>query len=267
MLEALGIDRSAGGVMALVGGGGKTSLMWALAGALRDLCHTVVTTTTTKIFPPHPGESPCLVLASQDPGLNELRHGLARHGHVTLAGSILPTGKLDGITTEMVERCRTLAMWVIVEADGASGRPIKAPEPWEPVIPRVAGLVVPVVGLDCLDKPVSEETVFRVERFLEATGCRRGDPITPRLVANLLLSDRGALKGIPPGSSVVPFLNKLDLLPDTTPVLEIARNLSSSGTAATKRIVAGSLKPHVHAIVFPIEPFRGESSPNALSKC
>ncbi len=254
LLEALGIDWSAGGVVALVGGGGKTSLMWALARELRDRSHTVVTTTTTRIFPPSSSESPCLVLASQDPKLDELRHGLALHGHVTLARSILPVGKLEGITEETVELCRTIARWVIVEADGASGRPIKAPEQWEPVIPSGTQLVIPVVGLDCLGRPASEETVFRLERFLQVTGSRKGDPITPRVASKLLLSDRGALKGIPPCSAVVPFLNKLDLLPDTAAVREIARNISALGTSRIRRIVAGILKPHVRAIVFPIEP-------------
>ncbi|MEW6351982.1 MAG: selenium cofactor biosynthesis protein YqeC [Thermodesulfobacteriota bacterium] len=252
LLEALGIDRSAGGVVALVGGGGKTSLMWALAGELRARSLTVVTTTTTKIFPPQPGESPCLLIVSRDSELNELPHLLAFHGHVTVTGPALSAGKLGGITNETVELCATLAQWVIVEADGAAGKPIKAPEDWEPVIPRSARLVVPVVGLDCLGMPVSEVTVFRVERFLEVTGSRRGDPITPRVVAGLLHSAAGALKGIPRASTVVPFLNKFDLLPDTAPVREIARNLSALGTARIGRIVAGTLKPDVCAIVFPV---------------
>ena len=72
----------------------------------------------------------------------------------------------------MIARCLDLADKVIVEADGADGRPIKAPEDWEPVIPTFANLVIPVVGLDCVGKPASEDWVFRIERFLALTGLR-----------------------------------------------------------------------------------------------
>ncbi len=50
------------GVIALIGGGGKTSLMFQLASVLADAGKKVLTTTTTKIFTPNQSQSPKLVL-------------------------------------------------------------------------------------------------------------------------------------------------------------------------------------------------------------
>ena len=49
-------------VIGLVGGGGKTTLMFQLAAELAKLGKTVITTTTTRIMEPSHAESPCLIV-------------------------------------------------------------------------------------------------------------------------------------------------------------------------------------------------------------
>jgi probable selenium-dependent hydroxylase accessory protein YqeC len=246
LIEAFGIAHSAG-VVALVGAGGKTSLMYALAHEIQGRGQTVITTTTTKIRPPNPEQSPCLILTDQDPGRDQLRALLKQWGHVTLAGSVLSMDKLQGVSAEIVGLCSKLARWVLVEADGASGKPIKAPEQWEPVVPSLATLVVPVVGLDCVSQPATEDTVFRLERFLDVTGSIRGDVITPRMIADLLCHSRGALKGVPESAEVLPFLNKTDCLAAQQPLRAIHSFLVKSGCTRIRRIIAGKLKDAVEA--------------------
>jgi probable selenium-dependent hydroxylase accessory protein YqeC len=228
-------------VIALVGAGGKTSLMYALASEIIGQNETVISTTSTKILPPAPNQSPKLLLLEDDPDLRGLPGQLARFRHVTIGRTIVPPhGKLDGIPELTIGRCLDVADKVIVEADGAAGRPVKAPEDWEPVIPSFANLVIPVVGLDCVGKPASEDWVFRIERFLALTGLRRGEIIRPDSIAKLLSSDCGALKGIGVDASVTPFLNKLDLLVDSTAVGAIIRNVKEQ-TDRIQRIVVGKL--------------------------
>ena len=50
-----------GGVVSLVGAGGKTSLMFKLARELSTAGETVLTTTTTKIYTPSPQQSPWVI--------------------------------------------------------------------------------------------------------------------------------------------------------------------------------------------------------------
>ena len=240
LLSHFGIN-SDNRVIALVGGGGKTSLMYALAREILARNGTVISTTSAKIAPPTPNQSPKLLLLEDDPDLRELPEQLARFRHVTLGRAIIPPhGKLDGIPEPTIGRCLEVADKVIVEADGAAGRPIKAPEDWEPVIPTFANLVIPVVGLDCVGKPASEEWVFRIERFLALTGLRRGEIIGPDSIARLLSSDYGALKGVGAGATVTPFLNKLDLLVDSAAIQDIIRNVTEL-TDRIERIVVGKL--------------------------
>jgi probable selenium-dependent hydroxylase accessory protein YqeC len=247
-------------VIAIVGAGGKTSLMYALAREFLAQNETVISTTSAKIAPPTPDQSPKLLLFEEDPDLKELPEQLRRFRHVTVGRAIMaPHGKLDGIPENTIARLLDTADKVIVEADGAAGRPIKAPEDWEPVIPSFANLVIPVVGLDCVGKPASEDWVFRLDKFLALTGLRRGDIINPESVAKLLSGDDGALKETGADATVIPFLNKLDLLVDKAAVAAIIRNVTEL-TDRIQQIVVGKLRDKIELRSFVIgrDPFHGE---------
>ncbi len=229
-------------LIALVGAGGKTSLMYALAHEILARHETVITTTSTKIFPPALNQSPELFLVEEDLDLKELPERLSRSGHITVGRAIVPPhGKLDAISETTIAKLLDIADKIIVEADGAAGRSIKAPEDWEPVIPSFTNLVIPVVGLNCIGKPAQDDLVFRIEKFLALTKLRRGQSISPESVAKLLSSNDGALKGIGPSAQVVPFLNKLDMLADSTAVQAIIKGVRER-TNRIQRIVVGKLK-------------------------
>ncbi|MBI5250333.1 MAG: putative selenium-dependent hydroxylase accessory protein YqeC [Desulfomonile tiedjei] len=229
-------------MIAITGAGGKTSLMYALAREFVSNGETVITTTTTKIFPPHSGQSP-MILLSDDPELLGLAGELHQHRHVTLGRHIVQeTGKIEGIDDETLKACMRLADRVVVEADGAAGKPVKAPEEWEPVIPMITDLVIPVTGLDCLGKPATDQWVFRLEKFLALTGLRQGEVISPDALERLLAHPRGALKGAGSHSRIIPFLNKEDLLPDKSAINAIAGRLGERSGGRIKFVVHGSLK-------------------------
>lgn len=80
--NALALDPDRHRVVVLVGGGGKTTSIYALAREARDLGRTVIVTTTTHMAP-HPG---LFLTGGSDPG--GLCALLARYGVVTV-------GKLD----------------------------------------------------------------------------------------------------------------------------------------------------------------------------
>ncbi len=66
-------------VISLVGGGGKTTLMFALARELATINEFVLTTTTTKILEPSPSETPLLLLSTEDEIIKKGLKNLGRY--------------------------------------------------------------------------------------------------------------------------------------------------------------------------------------------
>ena len=129
-----------GGIISLVGAGGKTSLMFRLARELSEKGDPVLTTTTTRICAPGESQSDKVIVGGS---LDEIRKQavahLKRHRHLTAAAGLLEDqGKLIGLAPETVDALGEsgLFRWIIAEADGA-GRP--APE--GPGGPRTGGSV------------------------------------------------------------------------------------------------------------------------------
>src|SRR5208337_1665177 len=99
--------------------------------------------------------------------LPEIKKLLKLHGHVSAgAGYLKEHDKIRGFAPEMIARLwqSGIADWIIVEADGAAGRPLKAPASHEPVIPSVTRHVVAVAGLRAIGLPLDESHVFRTGR-------------------------------------------------------------------------------------------------------
>ena len=110
---------------------------------------------------------------------------------------------------------------VLVKADGARTRWLKAPNEREPRIPDATDTVIPVASARVVGKPLSEEHVHRPERVASMTGREVGETIRPEDVAAVLASDDGGLKDVPEGATAVPVVNMVD-----TPELEeIAREI------------------------------------------
>jgi probable selenium-dependent hydroxylase accessory protein YqeC len=238
-------------VISLVGAGGKTSLMYALAREMVGLGQTVVSATTTKIYPPQTGESPSLILARNASELSDLPARLSEFRHVTVGRSIDPsTSKLQGVSDETISALAGSADRVLVEADGAAGRPVKAPASWEPVIPSATDLVILVVGLDCLGRPAEDKWVFRLKEFLALTCLVTGDPVTPQSIGRLVTDPNGGLKGVAPRMTLVPFLNKFDLLIERELAMETVNAIRERSSGRIRRIVVGTLKQAVRLEVY-----------------
>lgn len=174
LLEQLGVTP---GVTAVVGSGGKTTLLTALAREARGTC---VLATTTHVLPFE--GVPTLV----SPTEREVAHALEGH-RVVCVGSLAEGSKLAAGGPPCA-RLAELADHVLVEADGSRRLPLKAHAPWEPVIPEGTGRTVLVVGASGLCRPVAE-VAHRPEAFCELAGCAPDDPATPELVARVLRAE------------------------------------------------------------------------------
>jgi probable selenium-dependent hydroxylase accessory protein YqeC len=203
-----------GGIVSLVGAGGKTTLLFRLAKELAAAGESVLTTTTTKIFLPTPAQSAHVIISSDITEMLGRVEALPPSAlHITAAARRDPaTGKLIGFGPEAIEAFRKSGWfrWILVEADGASRRPLKAPADHEPVIPEATGWLVAVVGLDAIGEPLTHTGVFRAERYARLTGLALESPVTPESVSTALLHDSGIMKGCPPTARRFIFLNKAD---------------------------------------------------------
>ena len=174
------------GVTAVIGGGGKTTLLRTLGEELAEKGQRVLLCASTKIFP-------FLDLVNlTDPSEAALAEALAAH-RLVCAGSPVPgTGKLTAPAIPMA-RLAVLADYVLVEADGSAGRPLKAHAAHEPVIPPEANQTILLVGASCFGRPV-REAVHRPEKFELATGLGPDDPVTPEAAAELLRAEASAAR-------------------------------------------------------------------------
>ena len=113
-----------GGVISLVGAGGKTTLMFRMARELSAAAETVLTTTTTRICRPEAAQSAHVVVAARpSAALPALARSLRQARHVTAAAGCIPEGdKLAGYPPESVDAFRAAGLfrWILVEADGAA---------------------------------------------------------------------------------------------------------------------------------------------------
>jgi len=238
--EALGVKP--GEVISLVGGVGKTTLMFALARELASGGSCVITTTTTKILEPTPAETPLLLLETEAERMVDLLlRNLDEYRHITLATEKLPSGKLKGVSPELVTRLAELnqVSFIIVEADGAARRPLKAPNLTEPVMPPNTSLVIPVVGIDALGCNLTEEDVFRPEIVSRLTGLPLGEVISAEAIAILVTHPEGIIKGSPTPARIIPFINKMDLVEGLSKGRDLASKILGVKHCQIKQVILG----------------------------
>lgn len=239
-------DLGPGSMVSLVGGGGKTSLMYALAKQISTVKKAeVITTTTTKILSPEEGESPYLLFTPSDRfNEKEISDLLRAYRHITIVSEALPDGKLKGISPELAMALARIPSRpsIIIEADGADQRPLKAPRAWEPVIPKASNLVIAIAGLDGFGRPLDEKMVFSVERFAAVTGLSPGDPVTADAIADVITHPEGLTKGAPQDSRIVAFLNKSDVEGGLEAGERIAREILMKKDPRIDRVILGSLR-------------------------
>jgi probable selenium-dependent hydroxylase accessory protein YqeC len=172
----------------------------------------VLTTTSTRIREPEPGQTEAIVLAEESADLQAaVARAFAHNRHVTVAASRLPgQGKLSGLHVEALDALleARLADVVLVEADGAAGRSLKAHRSHEPVIARSADAIIAVIGADILGRPATDEHVHRADLFRERLGLAEGHLVTPADVAAIVFHPEGWLAHVRDDTGVVVFVNK-----------------------------------------------------------
>ena len=196
----LHLDMDRHRAVTLVGGGGKTTTMYALAQEAREAGKRVIVTTTTHIMP-HPR-----LFLTDDPAPEHLRACLDAHGIITL-GTLGRADKLCG--TGEIGVCKTVADVVLIEGDGARIRPLKIPAEHEPVIPPETDAVLALAGMEAPGMPIGE-ICHRADRVAAFLGKTLEDPVTEDDMVRILSSEEGSRKCVAPDMEYRCILNKTD---------------------------------------------------------
>lgn len=228
-------------VTALVGSGGKTTLMYALARELALAGQRVAVTTTTHILPPLAGQAEGPWLWGEGlPSADELTRRLAPSKPLVLARASTAEGKLKGLVPEQMALLAGIGdLFTLVEADGAARRPLKGWAAHEPAIPPQARLVVVVAGATGLGRPLGKETVHRPEAFAAASGLALGEVVTPAALARVLAGEHGPLRGLPPEARAVLVLGQAD---SATPAEQTALFAALAERGVFAGLLRGSLR-------------------------
>lgn len=206
-------------VIAVIGSGGKTTLIETLARQLRRRHpdSVVAISTTTRQWPP----SRLPLIANQTAG--EAMSQLARLGVAYVAdtcparGASATSGSdaTDPTTaisqqdqtasnTSAVKLCEPswgidrLAAdvvasggYLLIEADGSRGLPLKAHADWEPVVPPSTQRCILVVGASGFGRPV-RAAAHRPELFCSRAGCSLESAASPERVADEIAFEIGS---------------------------------------------------------------------------
>jgi len=202
------------GVTAVIGGGGKTTLLRTLGEELSKT-HSVLLCTTTKILPF--SDLPC---ARSEAELKRLR----KEHRLLCAGCEVPgSGKLTAPDVP-IDRLAEWFDYVLVEADGSAHCPMKAHAAHEPVIPTEANQVICVVGATGFRQTV-RQAAHRPELYAELAGVTLDSLVTVETESAVLNAEQLHTRI---------YINQADILSDLTEIKQLAQLVNCP-------VLAGSL--------------------------
>lgn len=186
----------------LVGGGGKTTVMYELSAAWAACGRRVLVLTSTHILRPVDGSFAANVPAVQN---------LWQQGRYAVIGTPeFATGKLTLPPQSVYEALKLQADVILCEADGSRHHPCKVPAEYEPVLLPDSDMVLAVAGMDALGNSL-QQVCQRPQLAAELLGCSTDTIIDAQMLAALLLSAQGARKNVGARAYYI-VLNKCDLI-------------------------------------------------------
>ena len=188
---------------AITGSGGKTTLLWHLAGLARQM-GPVLVSVTAKMLPPRDGVCDQLI---RDPKDYDPQLHKANTIQLVAKGMDI-RGKLLGIDETAMQRLTHPDIYFIMEADGSRGLPLKMWHDHEPPVHPGTGLTLGVIPIRALDHPVGRSNVYNWPAFSEFTGLEEGDAMTREAFAELVFDPLGLFKNSP-GRKVL-IINQAD---------------------------------------------------------
>ena len=221
----------------ILGGGGKTALLHTLGDELAQYHAQVILSSLTRsgvsnthsvhFYPEFQNE--------------ENRPALLENNPLYIMGAVEHAEKLLGLNEDELRSLYHASDLTIFECDGARKRPIKAHQPFDPMVPDFATHAIIVVGADAVGAKVDGKLVHRPELFRELWEVNANFELDPAFIAKVLTSQCGYLQKVPAGVKVSYFINKADDYPEEALKLAQAIARVSNSTIFYGSLATGHL--------------------------
>ncbi len=234
----LGADAAhAPSVVAIVGGGGKTSTLYRLGREAEQRGQRAILAGTARFTPAPAAQMPPIVRGEEPQIVGKIEDALRASTVVVASPHDESQGRLSTLSVETVDACAAIdgIRLIALEADGSKMLPFKAPGDREPVVPSSATHVVSVVGSDAIDAPLDDDHVHRPQRVREIVGADAAT-CTVDVLARVLASTEGGRKNVGDREFAV-LVNKCDLAP--LRATELGHALREAGVP---RVILASLR-------------------------
>jgi molybdenum cofactor cytidylyltransferase len=246
--------------IALVGAGGKTTALFQLAGELSPLSPTdssgnarssVIVAAATHLGVWQAARADRHLVAESDVSLAWLENGIPP-GVTLVTGPLQDNNRLAGVGQDILYWLREVSfnnhIPLLIEADGARQKSLKAPAEHEPPIPDWVEMAVVVAGLSGLGQPLTGENVHRPEIFARLSGLKMDAPVSSQALRCVLAHPSGGLKNIPPQARRVVLLNQAD-----TPALQsIGGEMAPDLLESFDAVIVASLQPSISGRLGPV---------------
>lgn len=208
--DAFGIEK--GAVVSLIGAGGKTSLLVGIGYELAEAGWRVLAAATVPVPEEQLSLFPAALpvdtdLAEISRTLSDARfvvlHGEVAHGRALAVSPALLDALLDRIDSDVL----------LVEADNAAGKPLKAPYPGEPQIPKATTLVIPVASFAAVGQALNDENVYNGQAMIDRCGFPLNGSIRPSWIAQVIRDENLGMSGVPRGVRTIAFFNQTPMTP------------------------------------------------------
>ncbi len=228
IFDLLEIFNARSGIVSCVGAGGKKTTMFRLAEA-----HTgrvgITATAHIEFFPK------TLKATNYIAEESDLFEAIKKDRDSKVIAFAKPSerfGRRAGISLESIQQFKEVGNFdlMVIKADGARGRFIKAPAEHEPAITPFTNTVIPILSAKVIGLPLTDEIAHRVEQISQLTGLKEKDEISPIHIARIMSSPMGSLKNTG-NAKVVPLINMVD----DNEIAELAREAAYEALKLTDR--------------------------------
>ncbi|WP_426709330.1 selenium cofactor biosynthesis protein YqeC [Cetobacterium sp. SF1] len=217
MIEHLNLKK--GDVLAITGSCGKTTLLFSLAEKLKSRGRVLVTT-TTKIFIPKKDEYDSMFIGEMD-------FSSIKDNTVTVYGHSIHGDKIVGWNPSFLKTISKYFDYILIEADGSMGKPLKGWNDDEPQIPLFVTKTIALVNPKVLGEKIDETMVHRLPLFQEQFNKNSEEYVSLEIFSKYINSNH-LFKGH--CGERFYFFNQIEDLNSFEKFFNIANNIDVEGT-------------------------------------
>ncbi|MGV8981249.1 selenium cofactor biosynthesis protein YqeC [Clostridium sp.] len=227
-------------ILSIVGAGGKTTMMFKLAQELR-LGNKILVTTTTKIYLPALDKYD-FICTDKNNFLEYL--SIKENGIYVLGLGINEENKILGLSLKDLDELVPYFDYILVEADGAKKKQLKACNEFEPVIHWKTTKTIGIMDIHSLGMLINEENIHRSKIFCEITGSHDGETVNLKHLTELILNPRGLFKEAK-GEKIL-YINKVENPNDLMLAKLLAAKIKLNPRTLIDNVIIGSLKNDIY---------------------